>query len=110
EVISNPRVITSNQREAVITQGDEIGYFTTQATGANTNTGVAQSTVQFKDVLLELRVTPTITQDGRVYLNLSVKKDDVKSFLTTPTGDVPTLTKRAVSTAVLVENAQTVVI
>src|SRR6185295_13810821 len=96
EVISNPRVITSNQREAVITQGDEIGYFTTQAAGGNSATGVPQSTVAFKDVLLELKVLPTITQDGRVYLNLSVKKDDVKSFITTATGDVPTLTKRSV--------------
>jgi type IV pilus assembly protein PilQ len=110
EVISNPRVITSNQREAVITQGDEIGYFTTQAAAGNTSTGVPSSTVAFKDVLLELRVTPTITQDGRVYLNLSVKKDDVKSFFTTDTGSVPSLTKRSVSTAVLVDNGQTVVI
>jgi type IV pilus assembly protein PilQ len=113
EVISNPRVITSNQREAVITQGDEIGYFTSNAasaSGGNTSTGVPVSTVAFKDVLLELKVTPTITQDGRVYLNLSVKKDDVKSFLTTSSGSVPSLTKRAVSTAVLVDNGQTVVI
>ena len=111
EIISNPRVITSNQREAVITQGDEIGYVTTQSSGAaGTATGTPQSTVAFKDVLLELKVTPTITQDGRVYLSLSVKKDDVKSFVTTQTGDVPTLTKRSVSTAVLVDDGQTVVI
>ena len=113
EVISNPRVITSNQREAIITQGDEIGYFTSNAAtaqGGNTSTGVPVSTVSFKDVLLELKVTPTITQDGRVYLNLSVKKDDVKSFLTTSSGSVPSLTKRSVSTAVLVDNGQTVVI
>jgi type IV pilus assembly protein PilQ len=109
EVISNPRVITSNQREAIITQGDEIGYFTTQSTAQGAN-GVAQSTAAFKDVLLELKVTPTITQDGRVYLNLSVKKDDVKSFLTNDSGSIPTITKRSVSTAVLVDNGQTVVI
>lgn len=109
EIISNPRVITSNQREAIITQGDEIGYFTTTAS-AQGSTGVAQSTAAFKDVLLELKVTPTITQDGRVYLNLSVKKDDVKSFLTNETGSIPTLSKRSVSTAVLVDNGQTVVI
>ncbi|HMB44032.1 MAG TPA: type IV pilus secretin PilQ [Luteimonas sp.] len=109
EVISNPRVITSNQREAIITQGDEIGYFTTQQ-AASGSTGVAQSTAAFKDVLLELKVTPTITQDGRVYLNLSVKKDDVKSFITNDSGSIPTITKRSVSTAVLVDNGQTVVI
>lgn len=107
EVISNPRVITSNQKEAVISQGDEIGYVTTQASGTTT---VPQATVQFKEVLLELKVTPTITQDGRVFLDLSVKKDEVKDFLSTPTGDIPQIQKRTVTTAVLVDDGQTVVI
>lgn len=107
EIISNPRVITSNQREAIITQGDEIGYVTTQPATAGS---VPQATVAFKEALLELKVTPTITQDGRVYLSMNLKKDDVKSFITTATGSVPSLTKRSVSTAVLVDNGNTVVI
>lgn len=107
EVVSNPRVITSNQKEAVIKQGEEIGYVTSQpvAVGA-----VPQSTVEFKEVLLELKVTPTITQDGRVFLNIFVKKDEVKSFIASDTGDIPQIAKREVSTAVLIENGQTVVI
>jgi type IV pilus assembly protein PilQ len=109
EIISNPRVITSNQREAVIRQGDEIGYTTTNST-AGGQTGVASTSVQFKEALLELKVTPTITSDGRVYLALDIKKDDVKSFIFTETGQVPSFTKRAVSTAVLIDNGQTVVI
>jgi type IV pilus assembly protein PilQ len=108
ETISNPRVITANQKEAVIRQGEEIGYVTIQP--ATSIGAVPQSTVQFKDVLLELKVTPTITQDGRVFMNVFVKKDEVKAFLRTPTGDVPQITKREVSTAVLVDNGQTVVI
>ena len=107
EVISNPRVITSNQKAAVIRQGDEVGYVTTQATGTTT---VPQATVQFKEVLLELKVTPTITQDGRVFLDMGVKKDEIKDFLSTPTGDIPQIQKREVSTAVLVDDGQTVVI
>ena len=107
EVISNPRVITSNQKAAVIRQGDEVGYVTTQASGTTT---VPQATVEFKEVLLELKVTPTITQDGRVFLDLGVKKDEIKDFLSTPTGDVPQIQKREVSTAVLVDDGQTVVI
>jgi type IV pilus assembly protein PilQ len=107
EVISNPRVITSNQKVAVIRQGDEVGYVTTQASGSTT---VPQATVEFKEVLLELKVTPTITQDGRVFLDLSVKKDEIKDFLSTPTGDVPQIQKREVSTAVLIDDGQTVVI
>jgi type IV pilus assembly protein PilQ len=107
EVISNPRVITSNQREAIIRQGDEIGYITVQPAQAG---AIPQATVQFKEVLLELKVTPTITQDGRVYLNLAVKKDEVRSFVSTPSGNIPQIQKREVSTAVLVDNGQTVVI
>jgi type IV pilus assembly protein PilQ len=107
EVISNPRVITSNQKEALITQGDEIGYFTV---GASTGTTVPTPIVAFKDVLLSLKVTPTITNDGRVYMALDVKKDELARFLTSAAGSVPQITKREVTTAVLVESGQTVVI
>jgi type IV pilus assembly protein PilQ len=109
EVISNPRVVTSNQREAVIRQGQEVGYVTvTQGAGAGGN--VAQQTVQFKDVLLEMKVTPTITNDGRVFLNMNVKKDEVEDFVQAEIGSVPLINKREVNTAVLIEDGQTVVI
>lgn len=109
EVVSNPRVITANQREAIIRQGDEVGYLTIQP--ATTPGAVAQATVEFKEVLLELKVTPTITQDGRVYLNLMVKKDEVSELITNPSGGfVPQIARREVSTAVLIDNGQTVVV
>ncbi len=109
EVISNPRVVTSNQREAVIRQGQEVGYVTvTQGAGAAGQ--VAQQTVQFKDVLLEMKVTPTITNDGRVFLNMNVKKDEVEDFVEASIGSVPLINKREVNTAVLIEDGQTVVI
>lgn len=107
EVISNPRIVTSNQREAVISQGQEVGYVTIQPATAG---GVATPSVQFKDVLLEMRVTPTITNDGRVFLNMNVKKDEIAGFVNTSIGDVPQINKRSVNTAVLVEDGQTVVI
>lgn len=108
EVISNPRVLTSNQREAVIRQGQEVGYVT--LTGVGTGGGQALPNVQFKDVLLELKVTPTITNDNRVFLALNVKKDEVERFIDTDIGDVPQIAKREVSTAALIEDGQTVVI
>jgi type IV pilus assembly protein PilQ len=109
EVISNPRVVTSNQREAIIRQGQEVGYVTvTQGAGAGGN--VAQQTVQFKDVLLEMKVTPTITNDGRVFLNMNVKKDEVEDFVQASIGSVPLINKREINTAVLIEDGQTVVI
>ena len=103
EVVSNPRVITTNQREATITQGDEIGY-TTPSTG--TGGGQAIATPAFKEALLELKVTPTITTDGRVFMQINIKKDDIKGF----TLGVPSLTKRSVTTGVMVDSGDTVVI
>lgn len=105
EVISSPRVVTSNQREAVIKQGREIGYVTTQSSNGQTT-----QTVNFKDVVLELRVTPTITNDGRVFLNLLVKKDELEDFIDTVAGSVPLIAKREVTTAVLIEDGNTVVV
>ncbi len=102
EVVSNPRVITTNQREATITQGDEIGYVTPQAAGA----GQALATPAFKEALLELKVTPTITSDGRVFMQLNIKKDDIKGF----TLGVPSLAKRSITTGVMVDSGDTVVI
>ena len=106
EVISNPRILTTNQRESVIQQGREIGYVTvTASTG-----GIVTPTVAFKDVLLELRVTPTITNDDRVFLNMKVSKNELDSWLNTSIGQVPIIAKRQIDTAALIENGQTVVI
>ncbi|WP_239947354.1 type IV pilus secretin PilQ [Dyella terrae] len=110
EVISSPRVITANQQEAVIRQGQEIGYVTYQnsATGA---AGSGTATVQFKDAVLELKVTPTITSDNRVYLMINVKKDALAGYITVPgSGQVPTIDTREINTSVLVDNGQTVVL
>ncbi len=107
EVISNPRVITSNQREATIRQGEEVGYVTLQAAQAGQE---PQFTVEFKEVVLELKVTPTITQDGRVFMDMSVIKDEIEGFTETATYRVPNISTREVQTAVLVDSAQTVVI
>lgn len=110
ELISSPRVITANQQEADIQQGQEIGYVTYQ----NSTSGAPASgtaTVQFKDVVLELKVTPTITADSRVYLTINVKKDSLASYLTVPgSGQVPIIDTQSVNTAVLVDNGQTVVL
>lgn len=106
EVVANPRVITANQREAIIRQGDEIGYVTITSSGG----AVPIPTVAFKEVLLELKVTPTITQDDRIFLNMAVKKDELTGFVSTSIGDVPQINKRELNTAVLVENGQTVVL
>ncbi|MDG2526798.1 type IV pilus secretin PilQ family protein [Stenotrophomonas sp. HITSZ_GD] len=108
EVISNPRIVTANQREGVIKQGKEIGYVT--ITGGTSGTA-ATPNVQFKEVLLELKVTPTITNDNRVFLNMNVKKDEVDQLIELEGyGTVPSINRREINTAVLVDDGQTVVI
>lgn len=104
EVISNPRIVTSNQREAVIRQGQEVGYLT--VTGGQSNN---VPTVQFKEVLLELKVTPTITNDGRVFLVMDITKDEIAGYTNMAGfGSVPNLNKREINTAVLIDDGQTV--
>ena len=109
ELISSPRVITANQQEADIKQGQEIGYVT--FSGGTSGGGASTASVQFKEAVLELKVTPTITADNRVYLTLDVKKDAINSLVPNPGGGfVPQLDKREITTSVLVDNGQTVVL
>jgi len=110
EVISSPRVITANNVEADIRQGQEIGYVTFQNT-SGTAAGSGTATVAFKDAVLELKVTPTITADNRVYLAINVTKDALDGYITVPgSGQVPTIDTRSINTSVLVDNGQTVVL
>ena len=69
EIISSPRVITANQKEASIEQGVEIPYQESASSGA--------TTIAFKKAVLALKVTPQITPDNRIILDLNVKKDSV---------------------------------
>ncbi|WP_024869490.1 type IV pilus secretin PilQ [Pseudoxanthomonas suwonensis] len=107
EVLSNPRVVTSNQREAIIRQGREVGYVTQTGGGIGM---VPTPNVQFKDVVLELKVTPTITSDDRVFMDVHVTKDEVLRYIDTSIGQVPEIATREINTAVLVDDGQTVVI
>ena len=104
EIISSPRIITASQREAVISQGNEIPYTVAQV---DRETGAITRSVQFKPVVLELKVTPTISPDQRVFMNLEVKQDSVASFAV---DGQPAINTRNINTAVLVDNGQTVVL
>ena len=103
EVISTPRVVTANQSEAFIQQGVEIPYEEASSSGA--------TAVQFKEAVLELRVTPLITADNRVQLELEIKQDTVGEIYETGRGgSVPSIDTRELSTSVLVNNGETVVL
>ena len=103
EIKSSPHVITANQKEASIEQGVEIPYQQAASSGA--------TTVEFKKAVLALKVTPRITPDNRIILDLNVKKDSVGSVIVTSGGvGVPSIDTREISTQVLVNDGQTVVL
>jgi type IV pilus assembly protein PilQ len=103
ETISSPRVITANQKQATIMQGVEIPYQESASSGA--------TTTQFKNAVLSLKVTPLITPDNRVILDLDVSDDSVGQQVTSATGGtVPSIDTREIITQVLVNDGQTVVL
>jgi type IV pilus assembly protein PilQ len=103
EIVSSPRIITANQKEATISQGVEIPYLQSASSGA--------ATVAFKDAVLSLKVTPQITPDNRVILDLAVNNDSVGQVLVAAGGiNVPSIDTRKLTTQVLVNDGQTVVL
>ncbi|MES9900528.1 MAG: type IV pilus secretin PilQ [Sedimenticola sp.] len=100
EVISSPRVITSDQHTAIIKTGTEIPYQEASSSGA--------TTVAFKEAVLKLEVTPHITPDDRVIMDLSINKDD-PDFSRAVLG-VPPVDTKEIETSVLVDNGETVVL
>jgi type IV pilus assembly protein PilQ len=108
EIISQPKIVTANNQEASIVQGQQVGYLTFQNSGTG---GGTQATVQFKNAALELHVTPTITSDNRVFMKLKILKDAVSRLVPNPGGGfVPQIDHREIDTSVLVGNGQTVVL
>jgi len=98
EVISAPRVITANQHEAIIESGTEIPYLEASSSGA--------TAVSFKKAVLSLKVTPQITPDDRLIMDLSVNKDSVGQIFS----GIPSIDTNELNTQVLVDDGDTVVL
>jgi type IV pilus assembly protein PilQ len=98
KIVSSPRVITADQVKALIEQGEELPYQAATSSGA--------TSVQFRKAILKLEVTPQITPEGFVLLDLDVNKDSVGR----PTLQGFAIDTKHVRTQVLVENGGTVVI
>lgn len=98
-IISNPRITTSDNQEATIKQGKKIPYQTVSAQGTKT---------EFVDAQLELTVTPHITPDGTIVMEIQVKKNEADFSRTV--GGVPTIDTKEAKTQVLIENGDTLVI
>ena len=102
EVISTPRVVTANKKKAVIEKGVEVPYETESASGG--------TTIAFKKAVLGLEVTPQITPDDHVIMDLLVRQDEINSYYQSSSGQIPIIDTRNVTTQVLVDNGQTVVL
>ena len=98
KVVSSPRVTTANQHKAIIKQGTQIPYLEASSSGA--------ATVSFKDAVLSLEVTPQITPDDKIIMDLEVKKDSVGAVVS----NVPSIDTQSISTQVLVSNGETAVL
>ncbi len=100
--LAKPTVVTINSQKATIRQGVQVPYQTAAVGGG----GTAVPNVQFKDVVLQLDVTPIVSPDGRILLDIELKRDTVG--VQTPQG--PAINTKEVKTKIIVENGQTVVL
>ena len=103
EIVSQPKIITGDKQQATIKSGQEVPYQEGAASGA--------TTVSFKEAVLKLDVTPNITPDDRILLDLVVNQDSIGDLVPSGTGGlIPTIDTTELTTQVLVGNGETVVL
>jgi type IV pilus assembly protein PilQ len=103
EVVSQPKVITGDKQQAIIKSGTEVPYQQSSANG--------ETTVAFKEAVLSLQVTPNITPDDRILLNLQINQDSLGDLVPSGSGGaIPTIDTTQLTTQVLVGNGETVVL
>ena len=98
KVVSNPRIVAPDKKKATISQGTEIPYATQSASGG--------TTIQFKPAILSLDVTPQITPDDKIIMDLEIRKDSVGQIF----ANIPSIDTKTVKTSVLVDNGDTAVL
>jgi type IV pilus assembly protein PilQ len=98
KVLSAPKIVTLNNKKAMIKQGQEIGYLERDSSGG--------SSIKFKEVDLLLEVTPHVTPDNRISLTIVLTKDEVTGFIDT----VPLIDTNEANTQLLVNDGDTIVI
>lgn len=102
EIIASPRITTANQKEAVIEQGTEFP--------SNSSTSSGATAVEWKKAVLSLKVTPQITPDNKVILDLTVTQDTLGDTVATGTGTGTAINTQQITTQVLVDNGETLVL
>ncbi len=103
EIVSQPKVITGDKQEAIIKSGSEVPYQESSANG--------ETTISFKEAVLKLQVTPSITPDDRIIMTLAINQDSIGDLVPSGNGGtVPTIDTTELTTQVLVGNGETVVL
>ncbi|MCR8922416.1 type IV pilus secretin PilQ [Dasania sp. GY-MA-18] len=104
EIVSQPKVITGDKQLAVIKSGTEVPYQQSSGNGA--------TTIAFKEAVLKLEVTPSITPDDRIIMDLVINQDSLGDLIQLPggRGTIPTIDTTQLETQVLVGNGETVVL
>jgi type IV pilus assembly protein PilQ len=102
EIVASPRISTANQKSARIEQGIEIPYSQAASSGA--------TTVEFKKAVLSLEVTPQVTPDNKIILDLIVTQDTEGKVVSTGTGNAVSIDTQEIRTQVLADNGQTIVL
>lgn len=98
KILSSPKIVTLNNKMARIKQGQEYGYLERDSAGG--------SSVKFKDVDLLLEVTPHVTPDNRISMNILIQKNDVTGLV----DGVPIISTNEAQTQLLVNDGDTIVI
>ena len=99
KVVSSPRVLTQDRKEASLSEGEDVPYQTATSSGA--------TATQFVEAVTGIKVTPQITPDGNVIMTLKVTKNSISRY--TPLGE-PVIGKKEVETSAMVENGGTMVV
>ncbi len=102
EIVASPRISTANQKKARIEQGVEIPYVQSASSGA--------TTVEFKKAVLSLEVTPQVTPDNKIILDLIVTQDTEGKIVPTAVGNAVAIDTQRIQTQVLVDNGETIVL
>ncbi|MBV2206834.1 type IV pilus secretin PilQ [Stutzerimonas degradans] len=102
EVVSQPKVVTADKETAKILKGSEVPYQEASSSGA--------TSTSFKEAALSLEVTPQITPDNRIIMEVKVTKDEPDFSQAASTGGIPAIRKNEVNAKVLVSDGETIVI
>ena len=102
ETVANPRILTSDGKQALIQQGVEIPYASETSSGA--------TDVEYKEAVMQLKVTPRVTPDGKIIMTVGIKKDSPTTIVYSSSSSEPGINTNEIQTEVMIGDGETLVI